>query len=164
MLMSSNKLHCVAGFVRDSLGRIVFIRKNKPEWQAGLLNGVGGKCEIVSQERHPGGKVVWEDPLACMIREWDEEIGFHLDVDWDQFAVIESASAVVYFFRAEVDDLSNFDIPAQNDAGEAVELHDMMWVVRGYEDCIKNLQWLLPLAFCDNRLTQHVTSTIKEAA
>src|SRR5690349_13991679 len=33
------------GFLFDGTGRVVLIRKRRPAWQAGLLNGVGGKVE-----------------------------------------------------------------------------------------------------------------------
>ncbi len=36
----------VAGFLFDeSRERVVLIKKQKPEWQSGRLNGVGGKIE-----------------------------------------------------------------------------------------------------------------------
>jgi 8-oxo-dGTP diphosphatase len=52
----------VAGFLFDSKREnVVLIRKNKPEWQADKLNGVGGKIE--------DGEV----PAAAMFREFTEE-------------------------------------------------------------------------------------------
>ena len=56
-------------FTKD-LKRVLLINKNKPEWQKGLLNGVGGKIE---------GK---ETPLEAMRREAIEEVG--IDVDWQE--------------------------------------------------------------------------------
>jgi|SRR5271157_3815458 len=52
----------VDGVMLDpTLSRVVVIRKLRPDWQAGLLNCVGGKIE-------PG-----EAPLAAMNREFREE-------------------------------------------------------------------------------------------
>lgn len=44
----------------------VLIRKNRPEWQAGKLNGVGGKIEQ------------GETPEQAMAREFQEETGYWL--------------------------------------------------------------------------------------
>lgn len=44
-------------------GWVALIRKAKPAWQAGRLNGIGGKVE-------PG-----EDPQLAMAREFEEEAG-----------------------------------------------------------------------------------------
>jgi 8-oxo-dGTP diphosphatase len=52
--------------------RVVLIEKNRPEWQAGLLNGPGGKIE-------PG-----ETTLEAIRREFREEAG--LDIPgWEHF-------------------------------------------------------------------------------
>ncbi len=57
------KTHTV-GFIFDpTLSRVVLIRKNRPAWQAGKLNGIGGKIE-------PG-----EESIDCMVRETREETG-----------------------------------------------------------------------------------------
>lgn len=66
----------VVGFCFSSDNeRVVLIRKNKPEWQAGKLNGVGGKVE-------PG-----ELPIDAMVREFREETGaITTPEDWRYFA------------------------------------------------------------------------------
>ncbi|HSI37253.1 MAG TPA: NUDIX domain-containing protein, partial [Tepidisphaeraceae bacterium] len=46
--------------------RVLLIRKNRPAWQAGKLNGVGGKIE-------PG-----ETPRQAARREFEEETGLAL--------------------------------------------------------------------------------------
>lgn len=59
------------GFAFDDLGRVALIEKLKPAWQAGRLNGIGGKIE-------PG-----ESGLEAMSREFLEETGIHILVtDW----------------------------------------------------------------------------------
>jgi 8-oxo-dGTP diphosphatase len=70
-------------------GQVVLIRKNKPEWQAGKLNGVGGHVE-------PG-----ETPLQAMAREWFEETS-EPRTGWELFCTINYAKAVVHFFRTWV--------------------------------------------------------------
>lgn len=47
----------------DDMTKVCMIRKNRPDWQKGLLNGIGGKID---------GR---ETPLEAMIREFREETG-----------------------------------------------------------------------------------------
>lgn len=66
----------VLGFLFDrDASSVVLIHKQKPEWQKGFLNGVGGKIE-------PS-----ENPLAAMVREFAEETG-HIVGAWNKFAVL----------------------------------------------------------------------------
>lgn len=52
------------GFVMSSdLSEVLLMRKNRPTWQKGLLNGVGGRREF--DESYTG----------CMMREFREETG-----------------------------------------------------------------------------------------
>lgn len=51
----------VLGFAFDD-NKVLLIRKTKPKWQAGRLNGVGGKVEAFDK-----------DYLAAMVREFHEE-------------------------------------------------------------------------------------------
>lgn len=37
--------HYVAGFMKDFSDNVALVRKNKPKWQAGRLNGVCGGIE-----------------------------------------------------------------------------------------------------------------------
>jgi NTP pyrophosphohydrolases including oxidative damage repair enzymes len=59
------------GFAFHPVKGVVLIRKNRPEWQAGKLNGVGGKIEA------------GESPEQAMAREFEEETGYHtVSSDW----------------------------------------------------------------------------------
>jgi 8-oxo-dGTP diphosphatase len=127
----------VLGFMLETLSdRVIVIRKQKPLWQRGLLNGVGGKIE-------PG-----ETPIEAMRREFLEEAGFEHH-NWRPVAVLGTTykvhvfSATCRFFPDYVGQ------PGQvNDIGEPIE------IVRASElpmrrDVIKNLRWLIPLCFED---------------
>lgn len=57
-----NQLY-VLGFAFTTDGRVALIRKIKPAWQAGKLNGIGGKVEAD------------EDSVSAMVREFREETG-----------------------------------------------------------------------------------------
>jgi 8-oxo-dGTP diphosphatase len=58
------------GFVFDyTHSHLMLIRKNRPEWQKGFFNGVGGGVEK------------GETSLECIIRETEEESGLRIN-DW----------------------------------------------------------------------------------
>ena len=78
----------VIGFLFSKDRRqVILINKAHPEWQVGLLNGVGGKVE--------SGEV----PEETMVREFTEEAGFYVE-NWQKVATIICPSDRVYFFRA----------------------------------------------------------------
>lgn len=57
----------VLGFAfNPEQSRVALIKKNRPEWQAGILNGIGGHIE-------PG-----EEPHDAMVREFREEAGVYV--------------------------------------------------------------------------------------
>jgi len=120
----------VVGFLFNRVeGTVALIRKNRPAWQAGKLNGAGGKVE-------PG-----ETPAAAMRREFREEAGVDVP-DWDEFAVVEGDWGSVVFYRA-----FSAETPRTMEA-EPVEVHPISAIP--YAECIPNLSWLIPLALYDH--------------
>jgi 8-oxo-dGTP diphosphatase len=78
----------VVGFLLDpTLSKVVLIRKLRPEFQHGLLNGVGGHVED------------GESPDAAMEREFFEETGMRVP-GWVEFLHLLSPDADLTFFRA----------------------------------------------------------------
>ena len=67
--------------------RVVLIEKQRPEWQRGKLNGVGGKIEAN------------ETPTDAVRREFSEETGADID-GWRQFCELRFQAGTVYFFVA----------------------------------------------------------------
>lgn len=121
---------------------VLLLIKNKPDWQAGKLNGIGGKVE-------PG-----ENFLAAMVREWNEETLGEMSVfsePWREFAIERGMDGdgeawETRFYSQDVSDLAERPrAPKQNDAGET-----MGWIqpecVGTHLPCIDNLLWLIPLA------------------
>lgn len=85
----------VAGFlVNNAATLVVLMLKNRPKWQAGQWNAVGGKIE-------PG-----ETPAQAMRREFREETGVDI-ANWQQFGLLRDAdnSFGVHWFIASSDDL-----------------------------------------------------------
>ncbi len=80
----------VAGFYfRPGFGSVVLVRKNKPAWQAGRLNGVGGKVE---------GN---ECSSVAMAREFAEETGAVVPPEkWTSFLTMSGPGWDVDFFYA----------------------------------------------------------------
>ena len=80
----------VVGFLfSDDRRWVTLIRKNRPEWQAGKYNGVGGKVEV--------GEAVND----AMVREFFEETGVKTKwTDWTEFALLTGDNATVYVFKA----------------------------------------------------------------
>ncbi|MGJ0393034.1 MAG: NUDIX domain-containing protein [Methylocystis sp.] len=86
--MTERRLSYVCGFLFSPDGsRVLLIRKNRPAWQAGRLNGIGGKVE-------PG-----ETIDEAMLREGFEEA----DVmpAWVHFITLRYLAADVSFFAAK---------------------------------------------------------------
>jgi 8-oxo-dGTP diphosphatase len=116
---------------------VLLIRKNRPAWQAGKLNGIGGKIEAS------------ETPHEAARREFREETG--LDLPESAFAHVltlggpdDFGSGVPWeghFYRAfgPVDD-------ARSLTDEAVEIHPTNPLPI---DTIPNLHWIIPLLLDD---------------
>ena len=57
--------------------RVALIRKQRPDWQRGRLNGIGGHIEL--------DETAWQ----AMVREFREETGYEsFESDWEQVAVM----------------------------------------------------------------------------
>lgn len=122
------KQEYVVGFAFDETRTsVALIRKNRPVWQYGLLNGIGGKIE-------PG-----EHPDDAMRREFREEAG--VDCAWEKFLEASGEQYKLYCYRAVVpglgdkitsltdEQVSMIYVPAIRDSG-----------------CIPNLFWMVPMA------------------
>ncbi len=119
--------------------RVLLIRKNRPAWQAGKLNGVGGKID-------PG-----ESPATAMRREFREEAGVDLpESRWQHVLTLSGQDDAGsgrgwagHFFRAfgDVDG-------ARPMTDEALEVH-AIGALPG--DVIPNLRWMIPM-LCDDEV------------
>lgn len=117
------------GFIFDKeLEKVLLVHKTAPEWQVGLINGVGGKMEE------------GESGIDCIVREIKEET--NLDVEKDS----------VHFVGALTEPLAYVEVFGYIYEGELFEAYvfekeKIEWfAVKDLpKNMITNLNWLIPL-------------------
>ena len=121
----------VVGFAFSAdKSKVVLIRKTRPAWQAGKLNGPGGKIEA------------GETPHEAMCREFLEECGVETTpADWHYFTKIIGRDGDVWFYRM-------FDDKALN---AVTKLDEEVLVVDTdlnhlQKDGLSNIVWLIAIA------------------
>lgn len=137
----------VVGFAFDlRMSKVALIRKNRPEWQAGLLNGIGGKIERVK-----GGGRIAEEPIDAMRREFKEETGFPM-FNWNDVGIVYGENWKMHVFYACTPDIGALRSPTD----EVVEIHDTENLPSG---TVPNLSWLIPLCMCNGIKTFDIVSS-----
>ena len=132
----ANVQEYVCGFLfTPDRDRVLLIRKRRPAWQAGKLNGLGGKIE-------PG-----ETAPDAMRREFREEAGVDVG-DWQHVLTLSGPDDAGsgrgwagHFFRA-FGDVS----AARPITDEQLEIHPTRPLP---PDTIPNLRWIIPLLLDD---------------
>jgi 8-oxo-dGTP diphosphatase len=130
------------GFAFDSKQEnILLITKNRPAWQAGKWNGIGGKVE-------PG-----ELPINCMIREFEEETGLRTEAaQWSFITVLDNPHFVVHAYCMRSDDIFN----AKTMTDEVVTCAPVQLdLIRMHS--LSNLSWLIGLALDADQPRMRVT-------
>lgn len=107
------------------MGNVALIKKNKPEWQNGLLNGIGGKIE-------PN-----EIPIDAMRREFIEETGVNIN-DWTEVGKLVGGEWEVIIFKTVSDQV--YDVKTMET--EIVNIFNTI-DLSGLE-VIPNLHWIIP--------------------
>ncbi len=84
--VQENYIEYVVGFLIDRTRRlVVLIEKQRPEWQKGKLNGIGGCIEKD------------EAPIDAMEREFKEETGL-LVIGWRHAITLTGLTERIFFF------------------------------------------------------------------
>ena len=121
----------VAGLLFNvEMSVVALVRKNRPAWQAGLYNAIGGKIEE------------GESPHAAMVREFKEETGLLIPM-WMPLAVLSGWNKdwAVNFYYQVSDEVWN----VQTMEDEPITIHrveNVLW--KPY--LVRNLKVLIPLA------------------
>jgi 8-oxo-dGTP diphosphatase len=132
----------VLGFVFDKNTRdLLLIKKKKPVWQNGLLNGIGGKIEDGETE------------LQAMIREFREETGGICTIaeDWKLFCTLNGTTWNVSCFVSELNNLEqlwnnrNISAPMEQETVHLISSQDVQELIKSGKT-IPNLCWLIPMA------------------
>ncbi len=78
-------MRVVVGIITDN-EEILLLRKNNPDWQKGLYNGIGGKVELNTT------------PLETIIKKCQEELGVNIS-NWIELdsEISSSGIEIVYF-------------------------------------------------------------------
>lgn len=118
------------GFLfNQDLTKVLLIHKQRPVWQKGMINGLGGKFENQ------------ESAFVCIVREVKEETNLSTNSqDWTKFAELHSSKFAVdvmanIYFGQESDAVSNEDQWV-----EWIEVKNLP------KNVMTNLTWLIPLA------------------
>jgi len=124
--------HYVVGFFfGPNHEDVLLIRKNRPEWQAGLLNGVGGHIEDK------------EIPVEAMTREFKEEAGLDIpEHRWTRVAILERKNVFelsVFWAWGSQEEMKSAK-SMTDEKVEMVQTGDLR--TRGV---VSNLSWLIPL-------------------
>lgn len=124
----------VAGFAFDQLQKVWLIRKLRPEWQAGKLNGIGGA--VVRGERH----------AAAMSREFNEEAGLQISEDrWIRFHSERWGNGNSIDFY--VTRLEPGEVPTSR---QDEQVQSLSWIVLTYSEwaeAVGDLPYLVPMAY-----------------
>ena len=128
----------VLGFIFNvHMTHVVLMLKNRPEWQAGLYNGVGGHIE-------PG-----ETPTIAMVRECREETGLlTCESDWTECLRLcrqgeHPFNVIVFRCICAADDMRR-EVNTIED--QPVRVRDVQLLrVSGWRGCISNIPWMVEL-------------------
>lgn len=118
------------GFIfSQDLSEVLLMHKNRPDWQVGRLNGVGGKIEVN------------EESVDCIVREVLEEAGVKTEKEsWTYFGEIKSDDWRVDLYTLIYLENSKDFFTATDEKIEWFRVDDLP------NNILKNLNWIIPLA------------------
>ena len=121
----------VLGFIFDAKkDKVLLIKKSRPSWQKGKLNGIGGKIENN------------ETPLEAMIRECKEETNLNIK-NWRHYATMLFSDNKVFVYSAAW----NIELASDEGTGETLyqEFVDDVLLLQTEVPTVTNLPWLLTM-------------------
>ena len=127
----------VAGLLYSDDGlNVTLIHKNRPLWQMGKINAIGGKIEL------------GETPEIAMKREFIEEAG--VDINWEARFILEGPDYRVYFFSCHNSEAMGYLRTMTDETVEVFESYDLP------ENIIPNLWWIIPMMNDDTVIQQTI--------
>lgn len=127
---------------------VVLILKQKPDWQAGKLNGIGGKIEELDQSPH-----------HAMSREFAEETGVKIPmILWHRFAVLKGIDykAELHCFRL----FTNRIYLCKSMEQEEIRRMSVDTLFNHPIIAMNNLKVLIPMALDENFLYGEIQANI----
>jgi 8-oxo-dGTP diphosphatase len=125
-------------YVPPDQGDVALILKSKPAWQAGKLNGIGGKVEPFDLS-----------PIGAMTREFEEETGVHtLVADWQSMGKLDHSGHTIHLFK------SFGDCDLRKTTDEEPGWYPVKHL--GLLPVMRNLRWMVPFALDTDPLRLHV--------
>lgn len=139
------KVYTLGFMFSTDRSQVLLILKDRPEWQAGKLNGIGGKYE-------PDKDHTFKE---AHIREFEEETGIKtIEEDWELFCIIKGVETIdkigtiygsnyeIRCFRAFSNDAYN----AKQMESEVPVLIETKDIADGVFTVLPNVNWLIPMA------------------
>ena len=121
--------YCLGFAFGDHDNHVVLIRKTKPDWQKGRLNGVGGKVEEGESAR------------TAMVREFMEETGIVTHSEgWTEVTRMNFDGAEVHCFATRLRPGTE-PFPMTEETPMWFHVMDLT-----HPKVIENLRWLVPMA------------------
>lgn len=131
------KEYCLGLMFDEQKSRVALIKKNKPEWQSGKYNFIGGAVEYE------------ELPIEAMIREFREEAGINTNTDeWKIFCILNGKNSnhedfIVYIYKCFSDKVFKVKTCTSEEVHTAYTL-DFKKSYSGLS--LSNVPWLLEMA------------------
>jgi 8-oxo-dGTP diphosphatase len=125
----------VCGFLFSSdKKQVALIEKQRPDWQKGYLNGIGGHIEKD------------EVPMDAMIREFREETGLKF-IEWELICSELYDDAIVYYYKGFLspDYELKYLISKTTDEQPIIVSTENLDNIK----IIDNLRWLIPMALTE---------------
>ncbi len=133
----------VVGFAfNQAMTAVALIKKNRPAWQAGKCNGIGGKVEQ------------GETPIQAMVREFREETGvFTSEEEWRELAELKGVDSQNEIFTVSSFFTNNEDIFRYVEAitdEEIIHVHIEDIASGKFHEFVPSVPWLVFLAKDEN--------------
>lgn len=118
---------------------VALIRKNRPHWQAGKLNGIGGKVEEDDDSN-----------AHAMVREFYEEAKLNTNLsDWRKFGELHHDGNLVHLFMSRPQSAGALALLSGTD--EEVQWYPVHLLHQ--LPVMANLHWMIPMALDKDQVT-----------